>query len=180
MSHTAGWTLTEEYTEPVLGHSGLVENYMSNMFLLPESGLGIIFLINVNDYPVTNQLADIISKNVIFALLGREQYDISGSPYIVRHLLLNGAYLALVAVAVYPIATIRKWKKKKQTTRLILFDITRHGILPLLLLCLPYMVGIPLWVVWYFVKDLFLVLLVNSSLLLVMGLYKILFAVFKT
>ena len=28
-----GWTLTEEYTEPVLGHSGLVENYMSNMFL---------------------------------------------------------------------------------------------------------------------------------------------------
>jgi AcrR family transcriptional regulator len=96
------------------------------------------------------------------------------------HLLLNGAYLALVAVAVYPIATIRKWKKKKQTTRLILFDITRHGILPLLLLCLPYMVGIPLWVVWYFVKDLFLVLLVNSSLLLVMGLYKILFAVFKT
>ena len=174
-----GWTLTEEYTEPVLGHSGLVENYMSNMFLLPESGLGIIFLINMNDYLVTNQLADIISKNVIFALLGREQYDISGSPYIVRHLLLNGAYLALVAAAVYPIATIRKWKKKKQTTRLILFDITRHGILPLLLLCLPYMVDIPLWVVWYFVKDLFIVLLVNSSLLLVVGIYKILFAVFK-
>ena len=67
-----GWTLTEEYTEPVLGHSGLVENYMSNMFLLPESGLGIIFLINMNDYLVTNQLADIINKNVIFALLGRE------------------------------------------------------------------------------------------------------------
>ena len=174
-----GWTLTEEYTEPVLGHSGLVENYMSNMYLLPESGLGIIFLINMNDYLVTNQLADIISQNVIFALLGREQYDISGSPYIVRHLLLNGAYLALVAVAVYPIATIRKWKKKKQTTRLILFDITRHGILPLLLLCLPYMVGIPLWVVWYFVKDLFIVLLLNSSLLLVIGLYKIFFAIFK-
>ena len=34
----------------------LVENYMSNMFLLPESGLGIIFLINMNDYLVTNQL----------------------------------------------------------------------------------------------------------------------------
>ncbi len=117
---------------------------------------------------------------MIFALWGREQYDVSGSLYTVKHLLLNVAYLVLVAAAVYPIATIRKWKKKKQTTRLILFDITRHGILPLLLLCLPYMVGIPLWVVWYFVKDLFVVLLVNSSLLLVMGLYKILFAVFKT
>lgn len=125
-------------------------------------------------------MINFISKNVIFALWGREQYDVSGSLYTVKHLLLNVAYLVLVAAAVYPIATIRKWKKKKQTTRLILFDIIRHGILPLLLLCLPYMVGIPLWVVWYFVKDLFLVLLVNSSLLWVMGLYKILFAVFKT
>ncbi len=175
-----GWILTEEYTEPVLEHSGLVENYMSNMFLLPESGLGIIFLINMNDYLVTNQLADIISKNVIFALLGREQCDISGYPYIVRHLLLNGTYLALAATAVYPIATIRKWKKKKRTTKLIILDIMRHGIFPLLLLCLPYIAGVPLWVIWYFVKDLFIVLLVNSSLLLVMGLYKILFAIFKT
>lgn len=176
-----GWTLTEEYTEPILGHSGLVENYMSNMFLLPERGLGIIFLINMNDYLVTNQLADMISKNVIVSLLGRETCDISGSPYIVRHLLLNGAYLALTATAVYPIATIRKWKKTKRTTKWkkkrIILDIIRHGILPLLLLCLPYIAGVPLWVVWYFVKDLFLVLLVNSSLLLVMGLYKLLFAI---
>lgn len=174
-----GWTLTEEYTEPVWGHSGLVENYMSNMFLLPESGLGIIFLINMNDYLVTNQLADIISKNVIFALLGREPCALSGHPYIVRHLLLNGIYLALAATAVYPIATIRKWKKKKRTTKWIIFDIIRHGILPLLLLCLPYIAGVPLWVIWYFVKDLFLVLLVNSCLLLIMGLYKLFFAIFK-
>lgn len=168
-----GWTLTKEYAEPVLGHSGLVENYMSNMFLLPESGLAIIFLINTNDYLVTNQLADIISKNVIFALLGKEQYEVSGNPYIARHLLLNGAYLALVATAVYPIAMIRKWKKKKQTRRLIIFDIVRHGILPLLLLCLPYIVGIPIWVVWHFVKDLCIVLLLSSSLLFIVGIYKI-------
>lgn len=132
-----GWTLTEEYTEPVLGHSGLVENYISNMFLLPESGLGIVILINMNDYLVTNQLADIISKNVIFAILDKEQYKVSGNPYIVRHLLLNGAYFALLTTAVYPIATIKKWKKKKRTKPLTAFAIIRHGILPLLLLCLP-------------------------------------------
>lgn len=168
-----GWTLTEEYTEPVLGHSGLVENYISNMFLLPESGLGIVILINMNDYLVTNQLADIISKNVIFALLGKEQYEVSGNPYIVRHLLLNGAYFALLITAVYPIATIKRWKKKKRTNPLIAFDFIRHGILPLLLLCLPEMVGVPIWVVWYFVKDVCIVLLVSSSLLFLVGLYKI-------
>lgn len=104
-----GWTLTEGYSEPVLGHSGLVENYISNMFLLPESGLGIVILINMNDYLVTNQLADIISKNVIFAIWGKEQYKVSGNLFIVRHLLLNGAYFALLTTAVYPIATIKNW-----------------------------------------------------------------------
>lgn len=168
-----GWTLTEEYSEPVLGHSGLVENYMSNMFLLPESGLGIMILINMNDYLVTNQLADIISKNVILTLLGKEQYTISGNPYIVRHLLLNGAYFALWIMALYPMATIKKWKKKKRTNRLIIFDITRHGLLPLLLLGLPQMAGVPIWVVWYFVRDLCVVLLVSSGLLFSVGLYKI-------
>ena len=172
-----GWTLTEEYTEPVLGHSGLVENYISNMLLLPESGLGIVILINMNDYLVTNQLADIISKNVIFAILGKEQYKISGNPYIVRHLLLNVAYFALLTTAVYPIATIKKWKKKKRTKPLTAFDIIRHGILPLLLLCLPEMIGVPIWVIWYFVKDVCVVLLVSSSLLFSVGLYKIFYRI---
>ena len=41
-----------------------VENYISNMFLLPERGLGIVILIiNMNAYLVTNQLADIISTD---------------------------------------------------------------------------------------------------------------------
>lgn len=174
-----GWTLTEEFAEPILEHSGLVENYMSNMFLLPERGLGVIFLINMNDYLVTNQLADIISKNVILALLNKEQYEVSGNPYIVRHLLLDGAYLTLIVTAIYPIMTIRKWKKKKRTKGLVIFDIVRHGILPLLLFCLPYVVGIPIWVVWYFVKDLCIVLLISSSLLFALGIYKIFRTIIK-
>ena len=41
-----------------------VENYISNMFFLPERGLGIVILIiNMNAYLVTNQLADIISTD---------------------------------------------------------------------------------------------------------------------
>ena len=117
------------------------------------------------------------SKNVIFAILGKEQYKISGNPYIVRHLLLNVAYFALLTTAVYPIATIKKWKKKKRTKPLTAFDIIRHGILPLLLLCLPEMIGVPIWVIWYFVKDVCVVLLVSSSLLFSVGLYKIFYRI---
>ena len=168
-----GWILTEEYDETVLCHSGLVENYISNMLLLPERELGIIFLINTNDYLVTNQLADILIQNVVLSLLGKEQDIVSGNSYVIRHLLLDGIYFMLMAIAVYPVATIRKWKKKKRTRVLLVFDFIRHGIIPILLLCLFYMVGVPLWVVWYFVKDLCIVLLVSAGLLLAMGIYKI-------
>ena len=167
-----GWTLTEEETGPVLGHAGLVENYISNMFLLPESGFGIMILINMNDYLVTNQLTDRIGRNVISALLGKEPHEASGSPYLVRHLLLDGAYLLLLSAAAYPLMVIKKWKKKKRTGRLAALDAARHGLVPLLLLCLPRMVGVPMWVVWYFVRDLCIVLLISAGLLFSVGIYK--------
>lgn len=168
-----GWLLTGQYGEPVLTHAGLVENYMSNMFLLPERGLGIMLLVNMNDYLVANQLADIISENVIAAILGNEEYKVSGNPYLTGHFLLNMAYFALITASVYPIATIKKWKEKKHTKGLAAFDIARHGILPVLLISLPYMLGIPIWVVWDFVRDLCIVLLVSAAFLLAGGIYKI-------
>lgn len=42
--------------KPVLMHSGFVENYTSNMFIIPESDIGIVVLVNMNDYLVTNNL----------------------------------------------------------------------------------------------------------------------------
>lgn len=169
-----GWILTEQYGETILTHSGLVENYSSNMFLLPKRGLGIVFLINMNDYFVANQLVNIISDNVILTLLNKKElYEISGEPYITRHLLLNTAYFTLLILSIYPIATIRKWKKKIKTKRLAAFDIARHGILPALLLSLPYILGIPMWVVWYFAKDIYIILLMSIVFLLIIGIYKI-------
>ena len=53
--------------------------------------------------------------------------------------------------------------------RIVIFT---HVILPIILLLLPYLVGVPLWVVWYFVKDLFFVLVVSAFLLLSTGIYK--------
>ncbi len=170
-----GWTLTEQYGEPVLEHSGLVENYISDMVLLPERGLGMIFLINMNDYLVADQLADRMSGNVTAALLNKEGQEITGNPYFIRHVLLNAAYLGLLTVSAYPFAVMRKWKHKKKTKGLAVFEIARHGILPALLMALPYILGVPVWVVRYFVKDVFIVLTVSIFLLLTGGIYKMVY-----
>lgn len=47
-----GWELTHNYSESMLFHGGLVENYTTYMEILPDSKIGIIFLLNTNDYLV--------------------------------------------------------------------------------------------------------------------------------
>ena len=164
-----GWVLSYDFDEPVLNHSGLVENYTSNMFIFPESGIGIAVLVNMNDYFVGNNLIN----NIIMPLFGEEMSEVSDNIYVRYHILLNLIYLLIMIIAVFPILVIRRWKKKNHTKKQIVIDILIHGILPIILLLLPYLLGVPLWVVWYFVKDLFFVLVVSAFLLLFIGIYKV-------
>lgn len=164
-----GWVLSNDFNEPVLNHSGLVENYTSNMFIFPESGIGIAVLVNMNDYFLGNNLIN----NIIMHLLGRELTDVSDNVYIKYHTLINLCCLLVTLTAVFPVLFIRRWRKKNHTKGQIVINIFIHAILPVFLLILPYLAGVPLWVVWYFVKDLFLVLVVSAFLLLGTGIYKV-------
>ena len=60
-------------------HSGLVENYTSKMFIIPESNIGIVVLVNMNDYLVINNLLEDIVK----PLLGEEKPEVSNNLYII-------------------------------------------------------------------------------------------------
>ncbi len=167
----SGWGYTEYYGYPLLNHSGLVENYASNMFIIPEKQIGIAVLVNMNDYFVNNNLLE----NIILPLLGEEKAALPRHAYTLFHLLLDIVYLLIFVSAVYPIFALKKWKAKAATPKSIAFDILRHGAFPLLLLALPYILGSPLWLVWYFVKDLFLVLTVSSALLILTGCCKLIY-----
>lgn len=90
-----GWTLSKAYKEPILGHSGLVENYMSNMFILPGSGLGVVILANTNDYLVTNSMFSSISGSIVLMLMGDAPVRAQGlrkSVQVIwdKHLFLKG------------------------------------------------------------------------------------------
>ncbi len=164
-----GWVYTKYYSKPVLTHSGLVENYTSKMFIIPEDNIGIVVLVNMNDYLVTNNLLE----DIIKPILGEEKTNVPNHLYLKNHLLLDAIYLVITTIAIYPIVTIRKWKNKNKTKNLYIIDIIRHLILPLLLILLPAVIAVPFWVIWNFVKDLALVLIVNSLLMISVGLYKI-------
>ena len=75
-----GWNYsTEMFSKPVIWHAGLVENYTSNMFIIPEEGIAVVVLVNMNDYLVTNNLLEDIVK----PLLGEEKPEVSNNLYII-------------------------------------------------------------------------------------------------
>lgn len=164
-----GWVYTKYYSKPLLTHSGLVENYTSKMFIIPEDNIGIVILVNMNDYLVTNNLLEDIVKPI----LGEEKPNVPDHLYLKNHLLFDVIYLVITIIAIYPIVTIKKWKNKNKTKKLYILDIVRHLIFPLLLVLLPVVINVPFWVIWNFVKDLALILIINSILMFLTGIYKI-------
>ncbi len=165
-----GWQYsTEMFSQPVLWHSGLVENYTSNMFILPEKGIGIIVLVNMNDYLVGNNLLG----NVVLPLMGEEKNIFPVNIYVFLHLVIDLVCLLICIVTIYPLMTIKKWKDKKGVFYVV--DIVRHLILPIVLLCVPIFLSTPVWVIWLFAKDICIVLYANAILLMAVGIYKLVY-----
>lgn len=162
-----GWQYsTTMFHQPVLWHAGLVENYTSNMFILPEKGIGIVVLVNMNDYLVGNNLLG----NIVLPLMGEEKNIFPVNMYMFLHLLIDLICLLICTVTIYPFITIKKWKNRKKSFYVI--DIVRHLILPIILLCVPVIVSTPVRVIWLFAKDLCIVLYANAILLAAVGIYK--------
>lgn len=166
-----GWMYsTRTFSQPVLWHVELVENYTSSMYILPEKKIGVIVLVNMNDYLVTNNLLG----NIVNPLLGEEKQNLPNL-YLILHIVINGICLLLTSISVYFLLTIRRWKKKSKTAKQHLIDCLRHIILPVGLLSLPWLLGTPAWVIQLFVKDLFWIIYLNAGILLIVGVYKLCF-----
>lgn len=84
--------------------------------------------------------------------MGEETQEISGNPYIRMHIVIDILYFIITVIALYPIITINHWKKK--TWFMYVIDIIRHMIMPIILILMPIIFAVPIWVIWYFVKDL--------------------------
>lgn len=71
--------------------------------------------------------------------------------------------------------TLKKWKIKAENKRMFVSYILCHIILPILLLSIPLIVGTPYKVIWLFVKDLAVMIVVNVVILIAVGGYKAVF-----
>ena len=166
-----GWLYTDEYVEPVFNHSGRAQNYMSSMYLLPESDMGIVILADTNDYLVTNDLMDQISNKVMLTLLGHATKELDPYAYEDSHMIINLIYIALVLIGIVEIIRARKWKRNTEGNMII--NIFLHLLLPTAILLLPVIIGVPYWVIWEYARDSFIALTLSAFLLYIGGLMKL-------
>ncbi|MBP5606530.1 MAG: beta-lactamase family protein, partial [Ruminiclostridium sp.] len=168
-----GWNYADKmYSQPILMHAGLVENYTSNMFIIPDKGIAIVVLVNMNDYLVGNNLLE----NVVMPLLGEPKQELPNM-YLILHAVIDAVYFAIFFISIYSVVTLKKWKTKTAEKKYFVTDIIRHLLLPALLLAIPPITGTPYMVIWLFVKDLMSVIIINAVLLLSVGVYKTVFLV---
>lgn len=172
-----GWaTVKEPLPEPVLRHSGLIETGTSCVFILPESDIAIAITANVNDYFVTNNMLDSLGWGIVLMLLGNPPNEITSNAYISNHIFINLIMLTILTVAILSLCLLPKYSRKikcrKKTISLLLL-ILFHLILPIfILLLVPIFFATPLWVAKAFVPDVFITIIISSTLLLLNGLIK--------
>ena len=167
-SYGMGWNVIKDTLgETVIYHTGLVETGMTCVYILPDSGLGVSFTVNANDYLVGTDFADRVGWAVIEILTGDKHGEIGEHEYLLRHLMFDAIYLVVFAVAVISLLTVRS---KKNNAVIVLINL----VLPvLLLILLPVFFKTPMWVAKAFVPDMFAVIVVSASLLLISGVIRV-------
>lgn len=172
-----GWSkIKDPLPEPVLRHSGLIETGTSCVFILPQSDIAIAITSNVNDYFVTNNILDSLGWGIVLMLLGNPPNEISSNAYILNHIWIDLIMFSILTIAILSLCLLSKYvnriKRPKRfpvVLSLILFNL----LFPIfILLLVPILFATPLWVAQAFVPDVFITVIISSSLLFISGLIK--------
>jgi hypothetical protein len=74
--YAMGWEVGTSDGIPVLGHGGALRNFRSQMFLLPESGWGVILLVNAHGFEQLMQVPE-VAKGIMSPLNGKPPAPVS-------------------------------------------------------------------------------------------------------
>lgn len=113
-TYAMGWTASIQNGRRVLEHNGILSTYSADMVLLPEEGVGIALLYNVNSLP-TNAFAQPEIRNGLIALLTGQQPETSW-----MNVRLWGFFTALLTLvgggqAVRSLRHLPNWSRKART-----------------------------------------------------------------
>lgn len=169
-----GWGINYKDGKVFYLHGGVVENYTSYLVMIPDQGIGIIALTNSCDFLVADAYTISIPTNAAYKIAGLDTSDIGKNDYVKSHLLYDLGMLALLAFCALPVFLFRRWRKRKHNAiASAVFIAAVHVALPTLLLMLSgILLDRPLYVVYRFAPDVFIILCAGALFLYGTGIAK--------
>ena len=180
-----GWTsFSWDDGELVLSHDGQVENYTASMCLLPERGIGIVALSDANDNAGCNiRFFDLVGGAVSVAIGGTGQPMDDAWTWAWRQR-VDVLYASALLLAVSPLLLTGRWRRRlsaacrggvapivraRSLRMLLVRGVLLHVALPVCILALPFVWGVPWRDLLTFSPDVSTVLLASAGLLVVAG-----------
>ena len=180
-----GWTsFSWDDGELVLSHDGQVENYTDSMCLLPERGIGIVALSDANDNAGGNiRFFDLVGGVVSVAIGGTGQPMDDAWTWAWRQR-VDVLYASALLLAVSPLLLTGRWRRRlsaacrggvapivraRSLRMLLVRGVLLHVALPICILALPFVWGVPWRDLLTFSPDVSTVLLASAGLLVVAG-----------
>ena len=180
-----GWTsFSWDDGELVLSHDGQVENYTASMCLLPERGIGIVALSDANDNAGGNiRFFDLVGGVVSVAIGGTGQPMDDAWTWAWRQR-VDVLYASALLLAVSPLLLTGRWRRRlsaacrggvapivraRSLRMLLVRGVLLHVALPICILALPFVWGVPWRDLLTFSPDVSTVLLASAGLLVVAG-----------
>jgi hypothetical protein len=154
MSYAMGWYAGSPYNRSGNDHSGSSGNFHAHMAVVPQSGWGVVVLINADHPALLTSPVQAMTWGVVSLLLGQPLPDQSGSTFT------NGIYLGTFVIVVLQFLSLvwagfrlRRWSRDLESHPRGLRRIGLRVVLPILLNLLAayiFAIGLPQALGWPF------------------------------
>ena len=171
--YAMGWLADKVDGVPLLWHTGAVGNYHGDMLIVPSAHWGVVWLANINNFALEDQLSDAM-KRLPALLLGYEPSAPAGLGFRRTYALIVLACLMFAAWRLAQLIGLRHWRAALRAGRASGMGVweksPRHpagalidpGVSLGVLAGVPLLVGAPVSTLTWFVPDLTSWLLVNA------------------
>lgn len=172
-----GWMATQYKGTDLYYQSGVLENQMTMMALIPDKKIGFVMLFNGGDYLVGKQLMEKICVDVTDIFLGEKAANIPSNSYLLQHGLIDLLLLIILVGCSLPIFMTGIWRKRAaagfHAARLVK-DILIQIVLPTAVLVVVQKEIFPWKLLYRIVPDVVIVAVIAIALLYIGGLLKLL------
>lgn len=175
-SYGMGWMSTEYKGEEVYYQSGVLEDQMTMMFLIPDKNVGVVMLFNSGDYLVGKQLMEKVCVGVTDIILGDTPERIDSKTYLLHHGIIDLLLLVILLGACMPIFMSGIWRKRVShgfSALRLVKDVAIHLVLPTVIWLVVAKKVFPWALLLRIVPDISMVLIAVIAVLYLGGLLKL-------